>query len=128
MPDVHIRMIVSIKKSYSYVAKFFLMIILKVQFHTFLPWLYVMILCWQRWKPFQIAQTNSIINVIPNENTNFVFKFHEFEFSEFERFGSISHSLITVLLAWTHKKVYINTASINSKKQEAGKLTKCAWH
>ena len=59
------------------------------------------------------------MNVVLNENTNFVF-----EFSEFECFGSISHSLITVLLAWTHKKVYINTSSINSKKTEADKLNK----
>ena len=59
------------------------------------------------------------MNVIPNENTNFVF-----EFSEFECFGSISHLLITVLLARTHKKVHINMASINSKKREAVKLNK----
>ena len=64
------------------------------------------------------------MNVIPNENTNFVFEFSEFELSEFECFGSISHSLITVLLAWTHKKVYINMSSINSRKTEAGKLNK----
>ena len=73
---------------------------------------------------FQIAQNNNVRNVIPNENTNFVFEFSEFEFSKFEWFGSISHSLITVLLSWTHKKVYINMASISSKKQEAGKLNK----
>ena len=68
---------------------------------------------------FRIGQNNNVMNFIPNENANFVF-----EFSEFERFGSISHSLITVLFAWTHKKVYINMASINSKKREAGKLNK----
>ena len=68
---------------------------------------------------FRIAQNNNVMNVIPNESTNFVF-----EFAEFECFGSISHSLITVLLAWTHKKVYINMVSINSKKQEVGKLNK----
>ena len=56
--------------------------------------------------------------------TNFVSEFPEFEFSEFECFGSISHSLIIVLLAWTHKKVYINMASINSEKRDAGKLNK----
>ena len=64
------------------------------------------------------------MNLIPNENTNFAFEFSEFEISEFECFGSISHSLITVLLPWTHKKVYINMVPIISKKREAGKLTK----
>ena len=59
---------------------------------------------------FQIAQNNNVMKVIPNEHTNFDFKFSVFEFSEFECFGSISHSLITVLIAWTHKKVYINMA------------------
>ena len=67
----------------------------------------------------RIAQNNNVMNVIQNENTNFVF-----EFSEFECFGSSSHSLITVLLAWTHRNVYINMASINLKKREAGKLNK----
>ena len=54
---------------------------------------------------FRIAQNNNVMNVIPNENTNFLFEFSEFEFSGFECFGSISHSLITVLLECTHKKV-----------------------
>ena len=57
------------------------------------------------------------MNVIPNENANF-----DSEFFEFDDFGSISYSLITVLLAWTHKKVYINMTSINVKKRETGKL------
>ena len=35
-----------------------------------------------------------------------------------------SHSLIIVLLAWTHKEVYISMAFISSKKREAGKLNK----
>ena len=60
---------------------------------------------------FQIAQSNKVMNFILNENTKFVF-----EFTEFEYFGSISLSLITALVVWTHKKVYINMASINSKK------------
>ena len=65
------------------------------------------------------------MNVIPNEKINFIFKFFEFKFSKFECFGSISHSLITILLAaWTYKKAYINMASINSKKRKAGKLNK----
>ena len=42
----------------------------------------------------------------------------------FLNFGSILYSLITVLLALIHKNVYINMASINSKKREAGKLNK----
>ena len=46
------------------------------------------------------------------------------KFSEFECFGSISHSLITVLLAWTDKKVCINMVSIISKKREVGKPNK----
>ena len=71
---------------------------------------------------FRIAQNNNVMNVIPNENTNFVFEFPKFELSEFECFGSISHSLITVLLAWAHKNVYM--ASINSKNREAGKFNK----
>ena len=65
---------------------------------------------------FRVAQNNNVINVIPNENTNFVFEFSEFEFSEFECFGSVSHSLIiSVLLAWAHKNVYINMACISAK-------------
>ena len=64
------------------------------------------------------------MNVILNENASFVFEFSEFEFSKFECFGSVSHSLVTVLLAWTHKKVYINMTSINSKKRETGKFNK----
>ena len=68
---------------------------------------------------FRIALNNNIMNAIPNKNTNFFF-----ELSEFECFCSILHSLITVLLAWTHKKVFINMASINSKKREANKLNK----
>ena len=60
----------------------------------------------------------------PSKNTNFAFESSEFGFSEFECFGSISHSLITVLLAWTHKKIYIDIASISSKNREAGKLNK----
>ena len=66
---------------------------------------------------FRIAQNINAMNVIPNENTNSAFKF-----SEFECFGSISHSIIRVLLACKHKNVYINMTSINSKKREAGKL------
>ena len=62
---------------------------------------------------FRIAQNNNVMNVTPNENTNFVFEFSEFKFFEFEYFGSISHSLITVLLAWTDKILYINMVSIN---------------
>ena len=57
---------------------------------------------------FRVAQNNNVKNVIPNENTNFAFEFSEFKFSEFEYFGSISHSLITILLVSTHEKVYIN--------------------
>ena len=68
---------------------------------------------------FQIAQNNNVMNVIPNESTNSVS-----EFSEFECLDSISHSLITALLAWTHKKVYINMTYIKSKNREAGKLNK----
>ena len=74
---------------------------------------------------FQIARNKNVVNVIPNENTTFIFEFSEFEFSKFECFGSTSHLLITVLLAWTHKKAYINMASISSKKWEAGKLKRC---
>ena len=73
---------------------------------------------------FRIAQNNNVMSVIPNENTNFVFEFFEYKFSEFECFGSTSYSLITVLLAWSYKKVYIDMTSINSKKREAGKLNK----
>ena len=36
----------------------------------------------------------------------------------------MSHSLITALLAWANKKVYINMTTINSKKREAGKFNK----
>ena len=68
---------------------------------------------------FRIARNNNVMNAIPNENTNFAFENFEFEY-----FDSISHSLITILFAWTHKKVYINMASINSKKRETGKLNK----
>ena len=50
---------------------------------------------------FRIPHNDNIMNLIPNEKTNFVF-----EFSEFECFVSISHSLITVLLGWTHKNVF----------------------
>ena len=64
------------------------------------------------------------MNIIPNDKTIFVFEFYEFEFSEFECFSWISHSLIIVLLAWTHKKVYVNMAPINSEKREAGKINK----
>ena len=32
---------------------------------------------------FRAAQNNNAKNVIPNENTNFIFEFSEFEFSEF---------------------------------------------
>ena len=55
---------------------------------------------------FRIPHNDNIMNLIPNEKTNFVFEFSEFEFSEFECFVSISHSLITVLLGWTHKNVF----------------------
>ena len=44
----------------------------------------------------QIAQYNNVMNVIPNEKTNFVF-----DFSEFECVGSISNSLITNSIACT---------------------------
>ena len=74
---------------------------------------------------FRIAQNNNVLNVTPNENTNFVFDFSEFEFSEFECFGSISHSLITALLAWTHKKVFLNMSVVHQlEKKQAGKLNK----
>ena len=33
---------------------------------------------------FRIAQNNNVMDVIPNENTNFVFKFSKLEFSEFQ--------------------------------------------
>ena len=32
----------------------------------------------------RIAQNNNVMNVISNENANFVLEFSEFEFSEFE--------------------------------------------
>ena len=48
---------------------------------------------------FRIAQNNNVTNVIPNENTNFVFKCSEFESSEFECFGLILHSSITVSIS-----------------------------
>ena len=65
---------------------------------------------------FRIAQNNNVINVIPNGNANLVF-----EFSEFECFGSVSFSLNTVLLAWTHKNVYIIMTCISSKKMRSWK-------
>ena len=63
------------------------------------------------------------MNVISNENKNFVFEFSEFEFSELECFGLISHSLIIVLHAmhghtkfsWTHQH-----GAHQLKKREAG--------
>ena len=69
---------------------------------------------------FQIAQNNNVMNVIPNENTNFVFEFSGFEFSEFECFGSISDALITVLPSWTHKKVWRQSTR---KKEKLVNLT-----
>ena len=67
---------------------------------------------------FRIAQNNNVMNVVPNENKNFVFKFSEFEFFEFECFGSISHSLITVLLTWTHTKKFTSTWRPSTRKNE----------
>ena len=55
---------------------------------------------------FRIAQ-NNVMNVIPNES-KLCFGFSEFEFSELKCFGSISHSLITALLAWANK-MFIST-------------------
>ena len=68
---------------------------------------------------FQCYLFQTFRKVIPNENTKSVF-----EFFEFKCFSSISNSLITVLPAWTHKKVYINMVSINSKIREGSKLNK----
>ena len=49
---------------------------------------------------FKIVQNNNIMKVIPNENTNFVLKCSEFDFSEFEFFDMISHSLVTIFLQY----------------------------
>ena len=114
-------MIASNKSVNLYVAKFFLMnmgISISRIFSIFIFDVDSVENC------FSMSSNNKVRNVISNENTNFAFEFSEFEISEFECFGSISHSLITVLFPWRHKKVYINIVPIISKKREAGKLKK----
>ena len=49
---------------------------------------------------FKIVQNNNIMKFIPNENTNFVLKCSEFDFSEFEFFDMISHSLVKIFLQY----------------------------
>ena len=61
------------------------------------------------------------MDVISNENTNFVFKFSEFEFSELKCFG-----LITVLLARAHKKFTSTLRPSTQKNEKLVNLTKDA--
>ena len=77
-----------------------------------------------------IAQNNNVMNVISNENKNFVFEFSEFEFSELECFRLISHSLMIVFHAMhghtQNFHEHINMAPINSKNEkQVTKRSKC---
>ena len=66
-------MIASSKEPYSNAAKFFSMV-MEISF--------IIIDDFMLFK-FFIAQNNNVMNIIPNENTNFVFQISEFKFSEF---------------------------------------------